>query len=205
MHSVKEARARLEAAKGKKAALQQYIRSEKQSISLVQQEAEACTGAQLILQESARLTQSQLEYRISKLVTLAMESVFNEPYEIKLVFENSRGKTAANLFFERDGEPIDPLDASGGGAVDVAAFGLQVSLWTLQSPRTRNVLILDEPLKWLKGGVLPEKGAEMLQQISHKLGLQIIMVSHIPDQIEHADRVFRVSMKNRISTIKQEK
>lgn len=205
MNDVQEARLRLEAAKGKASTLEQFISNEKRLLKQAKQEAEACGKAQVIMQESAKLTQSQLQYRISKLVTMAMESVFDDPYEIKLEFESSRGKTVANLFFERNGEPVNPLDASGGGAVDVASFGLQVSLWTLQNPRTRNVLILDEPLKWLKGGDLPNKGAEMLHQISHKLGLQIIMVSHSTELIEHADRVFRVTKKNKISTVRLEK
>lgn len=204
MQSVKEARARLEAAKGKARTLEQFISNEKALLQKAKQEAQTCATAQTILQESARLTQSQLQYRISKLVTMAMETVFEDPYEIKLEFESARGKTAANLFFERNGEPVNPLDATGGGAVDVASFGLQVSLWTLQHPRTRNVLILDEPLKWLKGGGLPDKGAEMLRQISHRLDLQIIMVSHSTELIEHADRIFRVTKKNNVSTVDME-
>lgn len=200
--NVWDARARLERAKGQLAAARAELSDFQARLGNDQAEADACTSARIILQESARLTQEQVQYRISNLATLAMESVFEDPYKIGLEFESKYGRTAANLFFERDGEPINPLDASGGGAVDVAAFGLQLSLWTLRIPRSRNLFILDEPLKWLKGGSLPEKGAEMIQQISHKLGVQIIMVSHIPDQIEHADKVFEIVQKRGISSIK---
>jgi len=199
---VKELRARLEAAKGKRQHARQAIAAEKRLVSSFQLDARACQQAQAILQESARLTQEQLQYRISQLVTLAMEAVFDEPYEVGLEFENARGKTTANLFFHREGERSDPLTASGGGAVDVAAFGMQVSLWTLQSPRKRNTLILDEPLKFLKGGDLPDKGAEMLSQLSHRLGIQIIMVSHSPELVDSADKVFYVSKARGVSTVK---
>ena len=169
-----------------------------------QQAAQAayCAKAQLILQESARITQEHLQYRISKLVTLAMEAVFDDPYHLEVLFENARGRTQASINFMRGDELVSPLDASGGGAVDVAAFGLQVSLWTLQNPRTRPVLFLDEPLKWLKGGGMPDKGAAMLQEISQKLGIQVIMVSHSPELISHADRVFQVTKKKNISTVR---
>ena len=200
--NAKELRARLEAAKGKRQHARQAIAAEKRLVSAFQLDATACHRAQGILQESARLTQEQLQYRISQLVTLAMEAVFDDPYEVGLEFENSRGKTSASLFFHREGERSDPLGASGGGAVDVAAFGMQVSLWTLQSPRTRNTLILDEPLKFLKGGDLPNKGAEMLRSVSHKLGLQVIMVSHSTELVDSADKVFYVSKAKGISTVK---
>ena len=200
---VKQLRDRLLMVQGKRQQLQANLSNE---TALSQQQAAIaanCAEAQLILQESARLTQEHLQYRIGTLVTLAMEAVFDDPYRLEVLFENARGRTQASINFMRGDEILSPLDASGGGAVDVAAFGLQVSLWTLQNPRTRPVLFLDEPLKWLKGGSLPEKGAAMLQEISQKLGIQIIMVSHAPELISHADKVFRVTKKNNISTVKE--
>lgn len=202
---MKNIQSRLDSAKGKQQALRKLLDDEKASLNVAEKDSTASHTGQIILQESAKLTQEQLEYRISKLVTLAMESVFDDPYEISLDFAESRGKTGAQISFLRGDNILDPVMETGGGAVDVAAFGLQISLWTLQSPGTRNLLILDEPLKWLKGGGLPDKGAEMLRQISHKLGLQILMVSHSPELIEHADRVFTVTQNKKISVVKQEK
>lgn len=201
MRSVQQLRTQLDVAKGVRRSVKDSLEVEKRRLTEAEKEADASSKAQVILQESARLTQEQLEYRISKLVTLAMESVFENPYEISLNFQSQRGKTGASIFFLRDDEPVDPLSEAEGGAVDVASLGLQISLWTLQNPRTRNLLVLDEPLKWLKGGELPEKGAEMIKQISHKLGLQILMVSHSPELISHADRVFQVKQTRRISTV----
>lgn len=198
-------RSRLDVAKGKQQVLSKLLSDEKKALDVANKDSTASITGQIILQESAKLTQEQLEYRVSKLVSLAMESVFDDPYEISLDFVENRGKTGAQISFLKNEHALDPLLDTGGGTVDVAAFGLQISLWTLQNPRTRNLLILDEPLKWLKGGGLPDKGAEMLQQISHKLGLQILMVSHSPELIEHADRVFTVTQNNKISVVKQEK
>lgn len=195
-------RNKLEQIKGQKAAIKAQIRAEKSRLAALLHDYEATAQAQLILQEGARLTQENLQYRISTLVTLAMNAVFDDPYNVQLMFEPARGKTVATIAFERDGELVSPCDSTGGGAVDTASLGLMFSLWTLQIPRTRNLFILDEPLKWLKGGTLPEKGAKMLSEISHRLGLQIIMVSHSPELIEHADRVFEITKNKNISSIK---
>lgn len=203
MKTLQQLRSQVDLAKGKRRSIQDSLNAENARLTQVEQETDACAKAQIILQESARLTQEQLEYRISKLVTLAMESVFENPYEISLNFQTQRGKTGASIFFLKDDEPLDPLSEAGGGVVDVAALGLQISLWTLQNPRTRNLLVLDEPLKWLKGGELPDKGAEMIKQISHKLGLQILMVSHSPELIAHADKVFHVRQTKGISYVRE--
>lgn len=158
-----------------------------------------CEEAQTIVQNVAQLTQQELEYHVSELVSLALAAVFDEPYELSVEFTQRRGRTEADLWFVRDGKKIDPLGASGGGAVDVASFGLMVALWSLAPVKTRPVLFMDEPLKWLKGGQLPERGASMIKEISEKLGLQVVMISHIPDQIEGSDRRISVALDNGVS------
>lgn len=199
---VQTLRRKLENLKGQQAAIKAQIRAEKSRLTALLSEHEATTQAHLILQEAAKMTQENLQYRISTLVSLAMEGVFNEPYSVQLTFEPQRGKTIANINFQTsDGNNVS-YDATGGGVADVASLGLLFSLWTLQIPKTRNLLILDEPLKWLKGGNYPEKGAAMLSQISHRLGIQILMVSHSPELIDHADRVFQVTKKRGISSVK---
>ena len=202
--TVQQARLAVERAMGQREAMQADLDAEKARLAKEEASAHASVSARVLLQEAARITQEKLQWRISKLVTLAQESVFENPYETKMVFESKFGRTHVDLFFERNGQRVDPLEASGGGAVDVAAFGLQMSLWTLKTPKLRPVFVLDEPLKWLKGGSLPEKGAEMIREIAHRLGVQIIMVSHIPDQIAHADRVFRVVKRRGKSVVKRD-
>lgn len=199
---VQTLRRKFENLKGQQAAIKAQIKAEKSRLTALLGEHEATTQAHLILQEAAKMTQENLQYRISTLVSLAMEGVFNEPYTVHLTFEPQRGKTIANISFRTAEDNELTYEAAGGGVADVASLGLLFSLWTMQVPKTRNLLILDEPLKWLKGGNLPEKGAAMLSQISHRLGVQILMVSHSPELIEHADRVFQVTKKRGISTVK---
>lgn len=165
--------------------------------------ARYCEEAQVIIQNVAQVTQQELEYHVGELVTLALAAVFDDPYELSVEFIQRRGRTETDLWFVRGDAKVDPLSASGGGAVDVASFALRVALWSLAPKKTRPVLVLDEPLKFLKGGELPEKGARMIKEISERLGIQIIMISHIPDQIEGADFRIHVGIKNGISRVTQ--
>jgi ABC-type transporter Mla maintaining outer membrane lipid asymmetry ATPase subunit MlaF len=191
----------LEQRKGQLIQIEDTLDDLHERIMTLQVDQKNCEQAQAIIQKVAMLTQEELKYHVSELVTLALAAVFDDPYEFVVDFQQRRNQTECDLCFQRDGEQVSPAIASGGGAVDVACFALRVALWSLKTHRTRPVLILDEPLKWLKGDDLPEKGARMIKEISARLGIQIIMISHIPDQIEHADRVFLVRKKRKKSYV----
>jgi len=185
---------------GKRDDLKERIGRSKKGLRASEALTEELDKAQVILQEVAQLTQEELTYQIGELVSLALEGVFEDPYELSLDFVVKRGKTEAEITFKRDGEEMDPMGASGGGAVDIAAFALRVSLWCLQRPKTRNVILLDEPFRFLSRNLRP-KAAEILTQLSSKLGIQFVMVTHDQDLIGSADKVFVVENKGGISQV----
>ncbi len=156
--------------------------------------------ASMIIQLVSKQTQEQLEYKVSELVSLALKSVLDDPYEMRLRYETKRSKTEAQFLFEKNGKLEDPLTATGGGAVDIASFALRVALWNLSRNKTDNVLVLDEPFRFVSRDLLPKTGL-MLREISKKLNLQIIMVSHLDDLIEDADKVFKVTKKRKVSRV----
>jgi DNA repair exonuclease SbcCD ATPase subunit len=156
--------------------------------------------ARAVLRTVAKQTQEQLRYHITEIVSLALEAVFDEPYDFQVVFEERRGKTECDLVFLLDGEPIHPMSASGGGPIDVAAFALRIALWTLARPRPRPILVLDEPFRFLSIDLQP-KASEMLAEVSHKLGLQVLVITHSPILAESADRTFTVSQLKGKTTI----
>ena len=148
--------------------------------------------AQVFLQKVAQDTQGQLRYYVKDIVQLALDTCFPGEYEFDLVYEIKRGKTEAKLLFLSGEEEIDPLDASGGGVVDIAAFALRIAQWTLGS--TRNTIILDEPFKHLSDDLQP-LGAEVLKQLSDKLKIQFIIVTHRKEITGVADKIFEVSRR----------
>ena len=158
-----------------------------------------CEEAQTIIQNVAQLTQSKLEYHVSELGTLALASVFNDPFKLRVDFVLRRNRTEADIWFvSTNGHKVPPYTLGCGGEIDMASFALRPSIWSLSPQRTASVLFLDEPLKWLKGENLPELGAAVIKEVSSKLGLQMIMVSHIPEQVEHADRKIHFHLEEEI-------
>jgi len=162
--------------------------------------------AKEVIREVGLKTQQQLQINISDITSLALEAVFPDPYELKVEFVQRRNKTECDLYFVREDNKIDPLTASGVGAVDVAAFALRIASWSMANPKTRNVIILDEPFKHLKGREENLKVLQMVKELSTQLNLQVIMVSDEridrEDTIEAADRLFEVSIRNGKSKIK---
>lgn len=194
MSKIQTLRTNLERQKGRKAQVKKTIIDTKKDIIRNKKELKYHEQAREIIREVGLKTQEQLQYHISEITTLALAAVFPDPYELKAVFVQRRNKTECDLLLERDGMEIKPLDAAGGGVVDVAAFALRIASWSMARPKTRPVLILDEPLRYLSADLLP-KASAMIKQISEDLGLQIIMVTHAEELIECADKVFRVGMK----------
>ena len=157
--------------------------------------------AREIIRKVGMSTQQELQFHITDIVSLALDSVFDNPYKFSVDFVQRRNKTECDLYFVRDGNKIDPLTASGVGAVDVASFALRIASWSMARPRTRNVIILDEPFRFLSENY-QEQASLMLKEISQRIGIQLIIITHELALTTNADKIFNVSIKKGISSIK---
>jgi len=200
---IKELRSRIDQEKGKRDEVNRSLLVWDANRKELKKSVRRSEEAQAIIQKVAKDTQSQLEIHISDIVTMALETIFDDPYEFKIEFVVKRNKTECELVFEKDGVKIHPLSASGGGVIDTASFALRIALWTLQTPRSRNVLVLDEPFRFLSKDLIP-RAASLLKELKQKLNLQMIIVTHIEELAEEADKIFRVSIKKGISKVKEE-
>lgn len=156
--------------------------------------------ARSYIQEAARITQEALEFRISTIGTSMLQTIFDDPYELKVTFEPKGNRMDASITLKRGDEKVDPLSASGGGVVDIVAFSFRVSLWSISHPRPRNTMILDEPFRFVSKDLQPRL-ANALSEISERLKLQFIIVTHEDTLSMTADRVFMVDQAEGISSV----
>lgn len=161
----------------------------------LKKEIEISKEAQIIINAVSKTTQEEFSYRITEPVSLALAAVYeNDPYKMVAQFEIAgRGVSECKLGFERNGNVITPKEASGGGPIDIASYALRLGSLSLTKPKGRNILILDEPFKWVQRDKM-ELAGQMLKETSKKLGIQIIMISHIPELMTFADKIFDVSI-----------
>lgn len=150
---------------------------------------DSLTKAREVIMLVGKNTQQALEYRISSMVSLALATVFDNPYEFKVRFIERRNTVEVDFVLVRDDKEYDILDGTGGGVGDVVSFALRVADWRLRGGRP--TIILDEQFRnvWPAG---QPKVSALLKRMSHDLGLQIVLVSHQNKVNEAADTTFAV-------------
>jgi len=156
---------------------------------------ESIVTARWVLSEATKLTQQKFSGYLESLVTKALTAVFDRPFRFIVDFQLKRNKSEC-YFYVQDGDkdPEVPKTEMGGGCLDVISVALRIALWSLQKPRSCDVLILDEPMKFVGKGLLLNNAVKMLKEISHKLGFQLIIVTHeIAALSEIADKTFIVT------------
>lgn len=205
MLDIQSLRLELERRKGKRDQLQRIAEDLKEEISLNKRQIIRHEKALEIVKRVGLMTQKQLEYHLTEQASLAMEAVFDDPYQLKVEFQEKRGKTEVEILFKRRDMEFPPIGSAGGGAIDVASLALRIAYWAMrQDKKIRPLLLLDEPFSQLKGEEANRRALAIIQEISNQLGLQIIMVSDErisrEDIIANADKVFQVFQgKNGIS------
>ena len=198
--NLKEIRQKLEQKKGQRIeVISNYDKAINDYISL-QKEIKYSEQARAIIQQVARETQEQVQFHISDIVSMALETIFDKPYDFVVDFTIKRGKTECELYLKRNGHRVNPMNCGGGGVVDVVSFSLRIALWTLQTPRSRKTVVLDEPFKWLSKDLLP-RACELLQEVSRKMELQLIIITHLDELMEGADKIFNVSIRKGVSHV----
>lgn len=189
LSEIRKANTKLADMKTEKAILLNTIQSGKSMILSLETEAMDIEKARSVVQFVANSLQKNLEARITNIVNLALASVFDDPYEFKVAFVTRRNQTECDMFFVKNGNECEPIDSSGGGALDIASLALRMAIWSIK--KTRAIQILDEPAKFLSRD-MQDKASAMLRLLSEELGIQLIIVSHIPEMITAADKVFVV-------------
>lgn len=198
---VQKFRNKLEQKKGQREQIKSDIQACQKRRQDYEKQKEKHEEAREVLNEIVKQLHKKLKANVSELSSLAMEAVLDEPYKLVLKFVRRRNKMECDIRFELGGSEIMPK-FGGGGAMDIAAFSLMVASWSMRKPQLDNVLLLDEPFKFLSEGNQPYV-SQMLKEISESLGLQIIIVTHKKRIAENADRVFHVTNTDGVSHVKQ--
>lgn len=190
---------------GAKIIIEQNLAHSLCSKEIKEKELESTEHAREVVRKAAIATQETISFHIQDVVTLALASVFQRGYRFNMEFVERRGKTECDLSLvdHTSGERVSPLDATGGGVVDVVSFALRVAMWAMGSPRKRSVICLDEPFKHLSGGLLPFAG-QMLKEISKRLKIQFIVITHDSRLMETADKVVELKKDKGTTKIKKE-
>ncbi len=144
-----------------------------------------------LIKAATSRTQAQFQISVSSIVTFALASVFDKPYTFTTTFVPRRNNVECDLRFNRKGHAIRPLSGGGFGAADIASLALRLAFRNLTS--TRPVMIFDEMFRNLSRDhhVLAVK---VVRELVDQLGLQLILITHIPEIMDISDKNFHVKL-----------
>lgn len=151
----------------------------------------ACELVADLTKEVATQIQRMAFDKIEGLVTRCLDLVLGPIYEFKLNCEIKSGRTQVSFAFLKDGNPIDPMEGTSGGAKDVASFALRLVALVMSNPRTRLLMVLDEPFKWVSKDHRANVST-MMEELAEEFDAQFIIVTHIDElkigTIHHVSR-----------------
>jgi DNA repair exonuclease SbcCD ATPase subunit len=164
--------------KAERRSLMMSLKREQEQYDVLLENRDTMQTVNSIFQSICVQVQTAVHHSVSDIVTRCLRAVFGEDaYEFQIAFEQKRGKVEAEMQFIRNGNIYDPMTQSGGGVLDVAAFGLRLSALLLSSRRYRRVLILDEPFRFLSVEYRSQI-RDLIETLSKELDFQFILVTH---------------------------
>lgn len=148
-----------------------------------------------VLQQVEQNQRGVFEEALAGVVSYGLSVIFESPLRIKVISDVKRGVTSLKLTIT-DGEvETDILDFEGGSTIHVLTMLLRVLLVVSARPVMRRLLILDEPFSWVSAEYRPALCA-LLKELSARLDIQFLIVSHEEELLDAADMAYLVEKKD---------
>lgn len=119
--------------------------------------------------------QQQNVLAFNQMLSAFVEDVLEKDKKIELELYVSHNLPALKMYAKNNGETESIMDGSGGSLANIVSTGLRI-IAVARSP-ARNFLVLDEADCWIKPERI-ELFAKVIGEISVKLNMQIVMISH---------------------------
>jgi len=157
-----------------------------------------------IVQAATETRRQELRDRVESLVTRGLRAVFErEDYEFAFNVSLKGGRFGVvpvlrSKFGDRDLE-TGIVDGHGGGVADLVSFLLRVIVLSLARPRVAPLMVLDESFRHVSPEFLRGVGT-LLRELNTSAGIQFLLITHKPELLDAADRIYRASLENGATT-----
>lgn len=193
MDNIESIRRRLDLILQQKKQVESKLNDRKERFHALEEEYKNNQDSLKVLVEIGKAFRIMSMGKIEELVESSLRGVFEREYGFKVKMEEKRGQVETSFNVKDNGVELDPAFCTGGGLVDVIAMSLRSVLWRLKKQKTAPVMILDEPFRMLSEGFLPNAAA-LIKELSRKLGVQFIIVTHEPSFAHAADKTFHFKL-----------
>lgn len=162
--------------------LQEHVKSQKDYLTFIQGAKEKYQVAiNELYEESVEALQNTLNTALKYIM-------YDKNYSAKLVLENTKNNKSLSIMLidEDDGFEVDLKDGVGQGVRTIISFVLK-SYYLLN--QNSKVLFLDEKYSALSAHYVP-RFYDFIKKFCEDNDFIIVMISHIDNQIEHADYIY---------------
>jgi DNA repair exonuclease SbcCD ATPase subunit len=164
--------------------------------------------ATILLNSIGEEKQYAAQEAIEQLVTRGLQTIFDESLTFHIL-QDVKAKRAEVSFVVRttltDGTvtETDVMDSRGGGLAATVGFLLRLTVMLLRTDaQADNILILDETFAHVSDEYIPGL-KEFLRKVVDRTGVQILMITHQPAFEEVADKVYRLSLVEGKTVVKE--
>lgn len=161
-------------------------------------------AAAAALQAASNRAREEVCKHLESLATSALQYVYGDDFNFTIELATDKlGRPSVSFYVESNGVKNDPLDARGGGVVDIISIALRLGMAAIiQNPPPSGPLLLDEPGRHLDLESAMKLG-EFLRAIARTSNRQIIMVTHHSGIAFFADPggAFKVTQNNGVSSV----
>jgi DNA repair exonuclease SbcCD ATPase subunit len=175
-----------------KDALNKKEELERELSSLRLADLEKCLA---VLQKMSAKQRDLARARLEGLGTAALQYSMGSNYKMEIEIPPSKKKPQAKVFIvnKSTGAKTDPMEANGGGVVDIVSIALRFVVMQNYVPFIDGPIIMDEPFKMVSKEYIPML-SEFIKNISQDFGRQIIIVTHNEYLAAMADCRIRIAM-----------
>lgn len=157
-----------------------------------------------LMQKLSGIMKTNTIKKVETLITHGLQEIADEKLKFVIQYETKRNSIQAQykLYDEVTKTYYDIINSFGGGIADIVSI-LQRIIFIYQFD-TAKILVLDEAGKWISNDKQNRFG-KFLRDVSHQLGIQIILITHKDNMVQEADSVIRVKKVGDSSIIEQTK
>lgn len=161
----------------------------------------------VILEKVNQFFQKVIEFKtettrnfIKEVVNDGLHYVFGEKIQIDITSAIKNNKITYSIaIINSDGE-LGTKESYGGGVLAVISFLLKLTIHYLD--KQYPLIVLDESLTFVSENY-QERLSLFIKEISEKFGYDVLLVSHQPKLNTHANKIYEITKKNEISSIKE--
>lgn len=185
------------------ALLNNSIKANENKIAYLMDKVTTCREAFNFVNGLATTRRSSIKIKIESILSEAVCMIYGANHRVELAYSTKNNRSHMDIELVKNtpyGEFKRTMEGFGGGVSDCISVPLRL-LVLLGSRQTDKVCVLDEAYKHVDPERI-ENVAQFVQNISKKLGIQLILLSHHDIMQRYADVVYQIQDNNGKSSIK---